>query len=128
MFEKLEILKMAGAMAGHAAARQAHIARNIAHADTPGYRATDLPPFAEVHRSTGGMALKATRAGHIGGDRAAPAPATIARQGEVSPNGNDVSLEGEMMQAATVRQSHKMALSIYASARDILRTSLGRGR
>ena len=38
MFNGLAILKTASALAGHASARQAVIARNIANADTPGYR------------------------------------------------------------------------------------------
>ena len=49
MFEKLEITKMAQGFARHAGARQAEIARNMAHADTPGFKARDMPAFAEVY-------------------------------------------------------------------------------
>ena len=64
MFEKLQIVKMAQQMAAHAGARQGIVSQNIANADTPGYKAQDLPDFAATFRNEG--ALKATRAGHIG--------------------------------------------------------------
>ena len=47
MFSNLTVFKTAHAMAVHAGARQALIAQNVANADTPGYRARDLPSFAE---------------------------------------------------------------------------------
>ncbi|SEM46460.1 flagellar basal-body rod protein FlgB [Gemmobacter aquatilis] len=127
MFEKLEIVRMAQAMASHAAARQAEIARNIAHADTPGYKAQDLAPFAEAYAADGGT-LRATRTGHLGVD-STPGTETQTRRprGAASPDGNTVSLEAEMMRSAEVRQQHDLALSIYRSSARILRTSLGRG-
>lgn len=127
MFEKLEIVRMAQAMASHAAGRQAEIARNIAHADTPGYKAQDLAPFAETYAADDG-ALRATRAGHLGVD-STPGTETQTRRalGTASPDGNTVSLEAEMVRSAEVRQQHDLALSIYRSSARILRTSLGRG-
>ena len=38
MYENLSILRLSSALAGHAAQRQSLTARNIANADTPGYR------------------------------------------------------------------------------------------
>ncbi|MFA7433501.1 MAG: FlgB family protein [Gemmobacter sp.] len=125
MFQKVEIIQMAHALAAHAGARQAVIARNVAHADTPGYRAADLPGFAESWRAAGG--LRATRAGHLNGG----ATLTLAARpvaGQPAPNGNSVSLEAEMMRAAEVRHQHDLALSIYRSASNVMRASLGRGR
>ena len=48
MFSKLTVFQTAHAMAVHAGARQALIAQNVANADTPGYRAKDLPSFSQV--------------------------------------------------------------------------------
>ncbi len=120
----LRIKSMAHDLMAHAAARQNAVARNMANADTPGYRATDLPAFAETLEE--GAGLKATRAGHIGwsGDR--PAIAPREREAQAAPNGNTVSLETEMMKAAEIRQQHDMAVSIYSSTRQILSTALGR--
>jgi len=126
MFEKLEIVRMAQALAAHAGARQGLVARNIAHADTPGYVAQDLPAFASL--MGGEDAMRATRAGHQGGAAAALAELKpqISRNA-MSPDGNGVSIETEMVRAAEIRQQHDLALSIYRSASAIIRTSLGRG-
>jgi flagellar basal-body rod protein FlgB len=126
MFDRIEVMQMAGGMARHAGERQVNIARNMANADTPGYRARDLPDFAAT-LDQGGLQMRATRPRHIAPQTAAGTlPDAIDRNGEPSPNGNTVSLETEMMQAAGVRQQHDMALSIYTSARDVLRASIGR--
>lgn len=126
MFEKLEIVRMAQAMAAHAGSRQGEIARNIANADTPGYRARDLPDFAASYQE--GTQMKVTRRGHLGGSDALSLAKPRMVDGAASPNGNTVSLEGEMVKAVEVRQQHEMALAIYRSSSDIIRTSLGRGR
>ncbi|WOI56195.1 FlgB family protein [Palleronia sp. LCG004] len=121
------LMKMVHDAASHAANRQTLIARNIANADTPGYRASDLASFAESLDALG-IELRTTRAGHLpaSGGAASDRFAVIERTTEGSPNGNNVSLENEMMQSTEAEQQHQTALSIYSSARDILRTSLGR--
>ncbi|GHC29773.1 MAG: flagellar basal body rod protein FlgB [Rhodobacterales bacterium 65-51] len=126
MFEKLELVRMAQAMAVHAGARQAEIARNVANADTPGFKARDLPPFAEVYDASQD-ALRRTRPGHLlSGETDGPAPVLRTQRGAAAPNGNTVSLETEMVKSVEVGQQHEMALGIYRSAASILRTSLGR--
>jgi len=126
VFGSLEIMRMASGLARHAGDRQDVVARNIANADTPGYRAEDVAPFAELYErgDTGG--LRATRAGHFGAGETALAASLVEVGGEASPNGNTVSLEDEMIRSADVRHGHEMATSIYKSSLDILRTSLGR--
>lgn len=128
MFEKLEIFQMAGAMARHAATRQALVAQNIANADTPGYKARDMASFAETYQDdTGGMQIRATRAGHLTGSSSfSSSSRVIAGAGSESPNGNNVSLEGEMMKATEISGHHKRALAIYQSSLGIIRASLGR--
>ena len=112
MFEKLEILRQAQAMASHAGARQSSIARNVANADTPGYRPTDIAPFAEAYRdASGDMGLRHTRANHFGpADSGNALGAICARPipGATAPNGNGVSIEAEMMKAADVRHQHEV--------------------
>lgn len=126
MFEKLQLTAMAQSMASHAGARMGVIARNIAQADTPGYKAMDLPSFAETYRMAEPMALRQTRPGHSGGNDTQMQAAPRRTHGAAAPNGNSVSLEQEMVKAAEVRQDHEMALAIYRSSADIIRTSLGR--
>lgn len=126
MFEKLGLTAMAQALASHAGMRTGLVAQNMANADTPGFKARDLPDFAQVWRE--GASLRATRSGHLGsapGARSTAEPVEDLRFG--APNGNTVSLEAEMVKAAQARQSHEMALSIARVSSDIIRISLGRG-
>lgn len=125
MFEKLEVTRMAQALAAHAGARQGVIAQNIAQADTPGYKAQDLPDFASVY-SDDAAGQRATRPGHIHSTAGGADPVARSHGGGASPNGNSVSLESEMVKAVEVRQQHDMALAIYRSVSGLLRTSLGR--
>ncbi len=126
MFETLEVTRMARALAAHAGARMGLVAGNLANADTPGYRARDLPDFAQVYGEAAD--LRATRAGHLAGGPSASARPVLLPAGLAgSPNGNSVSIEGEMVRAADIRQQHDMALAIQRSVSVITRTALGRG-
>ncbi|MDP3341312.1 FlgB family protein [Frigidibacter sp.] len=126
MFQQPEIMRMAQAMAQHAAQRQNAVAQNVANADTPGYAARDLAPFAETYAAEG-MALRQTRTGHLGAEDS-PAAAMIPREapGNRSPNGNSVSLESEMVKSVEVKRQHDLALTLYKTSLGVLRTSLGR--
>lgn len=131
MFGKsTEVQAMARALAAHAAASQSVVARNIANADTPGYRALEPAAFAEVYRGGSEGAMRATRPGHFGAaDGGAAAALRVPLRpggGEAAPNGNTVALEEEMMRAALARQQHDMALAITRSLGGVIRTSLGR--
>lgn len=126
MLPKLELTRMAQALAAQAGARMGVIAENVANADTPGYKARDLPDFAETYSET--MPLRATRPGHLGSPERPLTPESRIVPANGAPNGNTVSLEGEMVKAAETRQSHEMALAIYRSTSDLVRTALGKGR
>ncbi len=125
MFEKLELTRMAQALASHAGARLGTVARNVANADTPGFRAMDLPDFAQIFEGTG-VEMRASRPGHLGFFADRPEAEEVRSGGSMAPNGNDVSLDLQMMKAVEARQDHEMALAVYRSTSDIIRTSLGR--
>ena len=59
---------------------------------------------------------------------AAPAYRSTDLGGEASPNGNTVSLEQEMVRGTQAKSNHDLALTVYKTSLDIIRTSLGRGR
>ncbi|MBW0158093.1 FlgB family protein [Sedimentimonas flavescens] len=125
MFDRLEIMQMAQSMARHAALRQTAVTQNIANADTPGYRARDAASFAQTYEADDAMALRQSRASHLGAEVSASAK-LLVQDGTPSPNGNSVSLEEEMVRAVDIRREHDLALSIYKSSLGILRNSLGR--
>ena len=122
MYENLALLRTAHAMARHAGNRQAVVARNLANADTPGYRAQAIAPFAETFDAAPAGAMRATRPGH-----AASAPGFAAgdidfSDAEPAPNGNSVSVELEMVHAANVEREHDRALSVYRHTLTVLRS------
>jgi flagellar basal-body rod protein FlgB len=120
------MFRMASAMAAHAGRRQAVIATNMANSDTPGYRARDVVPFAEVYRPEGSH-LRATRTGHLfGAGDARKADIHFADVSESSPNGNSVALEDQLMRGVDAKRQHDRALAIYRSGLTVLRASLGR--
>lgn len=127
MYQSLELFQTAGAMARHAGARQAVVTRNIANADTPGYRAQEIAPFRDVYGSDQTSAMRKTRPGHLAPDTPPFAARPVAVQGEPSPNGNSVSLEEELLASVAVAREHSRALAIYRHGMTILRTTLGRG-
>lgn len=124
MFPKLELTKMAQALASYSGARMGVIAENVAQADTPGYKARDLPDFATTY--TEDEPLRATRPGHLNGAAGGLVAEARIVADNGAPNGNTVSLEGEMVRAAGARQSHEMALAIYRNTSELTRLALGR--
>jgi flagellar basal-body rod protein FlgB len=124
----LQILSLASALAAHASTRQQLIAENVANADTPGYRARDLPAFAETLAAAPPFAARTTRPEHraFGADPHGFEPRPQAALGAETPNGNSVSLEDQMMRAAAVRQEHDLALGVYAKSLAILRAAVAR--
>lgn len=126
MFEKLELTRMAQALASYSGARLSVIAENVANADTPSYRTKDLPDFSSAYEAARSAALRRTRPEHflsgVQDSRFEPVPSG----GAMSPNGNDVSLDMQIMKSVEARQGHEMALAVYRSTSAILRMSLGR--
>jgi flagellar basal-body rod protein FlgB len=127
MFEKLELTRMAQALAAHSGARMSVIAQNVAHADTPGFKSQDLPSFDKVFAAAA-TELRTSRPGHLGASSESVVLVPERAPGGESPNGNTVSLEGEMVKSVEARQSHEMALAIYRATSDVIRASLGRSR
>lgn len=128
MFEKIELIRMARAMGQHVAQRQAVVARNIANADTPGYKAQDLQGFEATYQRRDGIPpLRTSDTRHLATPEWSPAATRqLAAESGVSPNGNSVSLEAEMLKAAELKREHDLSLGIYRSALDLMRTSIGR--
>lgn len=122
MFDRLDMFQMASGLARHAAARQAVVARNIANADTPGYRAQDIADFRTTWRQPDMQDRGGPRDLNARGLRLVP----IDAGGAADPNGNSVTLEAEMLRGIEAQRAHSRALRIYGSALGILRTSLGR--
>lgn len=112
------------------AARTSTIAENIANSDTPGYVARDLSPSAFEARVGASLRVSDPRhlqaAGAAGGAEAARTH--LAPDGEASLNGNQVSLETQMMKLSETRMDYGLASSIYRKSIDLVRLAVRGGR
>lgn len=123
----LAILQLADALARHSARRHGLIAENVAHADTPGYKARDLQSFDRLVPREGSM--RATRDSHLSGQsRHTLRPVFDSAFGAEGPNGNTVSVTDQLSRAAQALGNHDKAVTVYKKTLDILRLGLGRGR
>jgi flagellar basal-body rod protein FlgB len=108
--------------------RQQVLSRNMANADTPGFRPSDLVPFHEMLARRGGAPMRLTDPRHLGPasgggpnarrDRIAP---------EQAPNGNAVSVEEQAMKIADTDSAHALATNLHRRLTGLFRTALGRG-
>ena len=107
--------------------RQQVLAQNIANADTPGYTARGLAPFARLLEGAGAApALAVTEPGHIPGREngaAGQSPRPAAR----APDGNAVSLQQELVKMADNDANHALVTNLYRKYLGLFRTAIGKG-
>ncbi len=131
---KLDVFRMAKQKMGWITERQAVIARNIANADSPRYRAKDLKPlnFARMLDATPQMRVARTTSGHIPGAADRSDFRTVReRKGdvyEVNPNGNTVVMEEQLMKVSESSMQYQLATNIYNKNLSMLKTAVGQNR
>jgi len=93
--------------------RQTLVAENIANANTPGFAARDIEPFASVFNQTR-LAMTATHADHLGAGMAPPEPSEVEKDEtwSVTESGNTVSMEQELMKAGEINRDHALNAGI----------------
>jgi flagellar basal-body rod protein FlgB len=107
------------------AARQSTISGNVANANTPGYRARDVEPFADVLDKTK-LVMAATNNGHIGSSpsRAEATKVKKSESWDTVYSKNSVSLEQELIKAGEVNRQHTLNTTIVKSFHRMLLTSV----
>jgi flagellar basal-body rod protein FlgB len=131
---KLTLFKLMGAKMAYLGERQKVLSENIANADTPNYRPSDLKPmdFQSVLRGDQRIRMAATHQVHLAGSgRDSPfkvEKAAFGKTFETSPNGNSVVLEEQMLKTADVQTSYQLAANLYSKNLTMLRTAIGRGQ
>jgi flagellar basal-body rod protein FlgB len=143
MLSGIDLFQVAGDRMRYLTERQTLIARNIANADTPGYKAQDLEPFVPVTPASGGVSgpasagvsplvLAQTNPVHLQLEPDAVASqqpvATEADYGGEKPSGNTVSVEEQMIKSADVSNAFAMASAVYAKSISIMKTAVDYGR
>ncbi len=112
--------------------RQKLLAENVANANTPGYRGRDLVKFdfenALRGQTNNSIVTVTTNARHIAARNTSGAGASefAVKSYEITPNGNGVVLEDEMMKVAANQMDYQAATSLYSRSVKLLRTALGR--
>ena len=108
-------------------ARETVLAENVANADTPNYQAKDLaPPDFERELTTASLALDQTEPGHIAGEASGGSQFATDASGryEVTPRGNSVTHEDEMMKVASNQMDFEAAASMYTHSLALIRMAL----
>ena len=112
-----------------AEARQVAITGNVANANTSGYEAMDVEPFADVMDKTR-LTMARTDAAHFGGLDSVNNDATkvdIGDSWDVTSSGNSVSIEQELMKADEVNKAFSLDVSIVRSFHRMLLASVRSG-
>lgn len=114
------------------AERQKIVAENILNARTPHYIPNDLKPMKDQKNFGGALKMDTSKGGHISGapvefggsQHFETTPSFDPR--DVSPSGNAVVLEQEMVKSADTGQQFKSATATYEALMDMRRKGLGK--
>lgn len=118
--------------------RQGVLSQNIANASTPGYIANDMSAPGSGGLKPIKMAAPASFASmvtdpkHIAVENIMPGILTDQAKKsdafEITPDGNSVVLEEQMMKLAGNQMDYQAATSLYSSQLGLLRTAMGRSQ
>ncbi|MFT6559524.1 flagellar basal body rod protein FlgB [Sneathiella sp.] len=113
--------------------RQKVLSQNIANADTPNYEARDLKPlkFKDMvaHPDNMKVTIASTNKSHMQLERGSESDFVnkkVKKPYEVSPTGNGVVLEEQMMSLAETQIQYQMTTTLYKKHLNMLKTALGR--
>jgi flagellar basal-body rod protein FlgB len=122
--EPVHLFSLASQKSNWLSVRQATIAQNVAHVDTPGYRAKDVQAFNEVMDRTR-LAMAATNAAHLELD-GSPRTERVRKADSwtLTHSGNSVSVEQELIKAGEVSRDHSLTTSVVKSFHRMLLMSV----
>ena len=116
-----------------ASKREQVLSRNIANADTPGFLPSDIKEldFKKALAETLPPQVSVTNPGHMTGTPVATSRFRIEKQRapeEISPNGNGVTLEEQIMKVGDTKGKFDMAASLYQKHLALQKLATGSGR
>ncbi len=106
--------------------RQTLLANNIANANTPGYKARDLVPFANLLNQA--QFAVSPRRTHVNDLPPLPDAQNFVQRAtdESAIDGNDVSLDSQLESVAATESAQQAATGITTTFVALYRTALGR--
>ncbi|MBO6901277.1 MAG: flagellar basal body rod protein FlgB [Rhizobiaceae bacterium] len=107
--QAVNLFDIAAQQAKWLAVRQSAVSSNIANANTPGFRASDIEPFESLVSGTA-VKMAATHPGHVGAaaSEASFSLKEIDPERELLPSQNTVELESELIKAGEVRRAFEL--------------------
>jgi len=119
------LFQLAAQKAEWLSARQTAIASNVANANTPGYRAIDVAPFAAV-LDKAPMVMAATSSRHLAPSSFSEASyrEIEAAGGEATLSGNTVGLEQQMIALGDVSRDFTMTANVRRAFHQLLMSAL----
>lgn len=130
-FSKVSLFGMMKQRLAWLGQRQEELARNIANADTPGYRPRDIKPLefrGMVMRQVLPVGMEKTHGNHLGGQPATARPfkdEVNRRPYETAPAGNAVVLEEQMAKVSETSVAHRLTTELYRKHLGMIRTAIG---
>ena len=123
--EPIHLFDLAAKQMNWLSISQAVLSSNVSNANTPGYKAQSVKPFAEVLDNTQ-LQLASTNPAHIDLDPQAQETAAVKDTDpwETTDSGNTVSLEQEMLKAGEVGRSYSLNTSIVKAFHGMLMASV----
>lgn len=113
-------------------ARQGLLAENVANADNPGFKGSDLKQYNFEERFSLVQApvvtTAATQPKHFSTTIGASSGFATDKMVnfEITPKGNGITIEDEMMKVTTNMMDYQAATSLYQKSVKILKTALGK--
>ena len=105
-------------------ARQKVLADNVANANTPGFKPSEMRQPA-VGGGAASFTIERTSPLHLASTTTSGADTGKATRFETSPAGNAVNLEDEMLKISTNQADYQLAASLYQKSLAMLRMAAG---
>jgi len=111
--------------------RQGVLAENVANADSPRYRAKELEAYSfddHIGRQSFGLQTAVTDQGHVTGMMQGDPGVEVDKKDtfEITPSGNNVVLEEQMMKVTQNQMDFQAATTLYSRGLGLIRTALSR--
>ncbi|WP_306146194.1 flagellar basal body rod protein FlgB [Roseibium sp. MMSF_3412] len=111
--------------------RQSVLAENIANANTPGYVSRDVKSYSfqdHIGLQNAAVSTSVTKVGHISGSVSGQLRVKVEKLDsfEVTPDGNNVNLEEQMMKITQNQMDFQAATSLYTKGLGLIRTALSK--
>lgn len=132
--ENLALFQALGAKMDYLNQKQRIIAQNIANANTPGYQPKTLKELdfdavlKAVESNNGAVRMERTNAGHMPAANKAVVPKPTEQRAtyEVTPDGNAVIMEEQLINSQKNQMDYNMMANLYQKHVSMIKIALGK--